>query len=543
VWIGGEAGTFARWDGSKWRYYVVDAQSTQGVISIWGSAANDLWATNGSELFRFNGSAWRKVASPTTVSAGATYVYQISGSGAGDVWFATYDGLFHWTGSAFEAPVMPAVRMNWIQVASSKEAWAISNDNQLLQWNGSGWMSMSFSQPSPMFEGLWAAGPKNMWLVDGGAAWHWDGASFTMSPTLGTGTGFLYYQNFFGGPNDVWLTTPAGVQHVVGDKAVIVPFDATGAAVPLAGMASPGGALWVSGYYGRVWRLETDHFALAVPPLVARTVGDLRGVWSDGKQATIAVGNDWIQDTGSGWEHSTLATGVVEADAVWGSSASDVWAVGSYATINHFDGTGWAPVDAGIPSAAKSKMHLYAVSGTPQGEMWAIGQGGQFVHFDGKAYEVGTSASVSDMRALWVRSADDIWAAGQSGVVQRWTRGTGWAKVASTPSATLNGLWGRSASDVWAVASTSGLYHFDGNAWSTVPGPATGTSQVLNALTGTPDGAMWAVGAAGTILHYTGSVWEREVTHLSTDLIDVALGAEGEVWAVGQREFVLRRSP
>jgi hypothetical protein len=192
------------------------------------------------------------------------------------------------------------------------------------------------------------------------------------------------------------------VQHVVGDKAVIVPFDATGAAVPLAGMASPGGALWVSGYYGRVWRLETDHFALAVPPLVARTVGDLRGVWSDGKQATIAVGNDWIQDTGSGWEHSTLATGVVEADAVWGSSASDVWAVGSYATINHFDGTGWAPVDAGIPSAAKSKMHLYAVSGTPQGEMWAIGQGGQFVHFDGKAYEVGTSASVSDMRALEV---------------------------------------------------------------------------------------------------------------------------------------------
>jgi hypothetical protein len=174
--------------------------------------------------------------------------------------------------------------------------------------------------------------------------------------------------------------------------------------------------------------------------------------------------------------------------------------------------------------------------------MWAVGQGGQYVHYDGKNYDVGTSASVSDLHALWLHSPDDVWAAGQAGVVQRWSRDSGWAKIASTPATTLNGIWGRDEKDVWAVASTNAIFHFDGSVWKSVSGPA-GTAQTLNALTGTAAGELWAVGVAGTIVHYDGESWEREATRIGSDLLGVTVGTDGELWAVGKKQFVFRRRP
>jgi hypothetical protein len=542
VWIGGEGGTFTRWNGKDWQYFSAEARFGQAILSIWGSGPKDLWATNGDELFRFDGSAWRAFASPAG-SAGAPFFQQISGSGASDVWLASDLGLYHFTGSAFAPAVLPNLSFRWVAVASPDEAWAISFDNQLFRFNGTGWAAATFPSSAPQFQDLWAAGVGNLWLVESGAAWHWDGHAFTQNTELGTGTGFLYHQNLFGaGPDDVWLLSPSGILHRTSTGVSTIPFDQTGGAVPRAAMGTANGGIWATGQWGRVWHLEDKSFALATPPLVATTVGDLRSVWSDGKGATFAVGNAWIEHSSAGWKSSTIATGVVEADAVWGRAADDVWAVGSYATIEHFDGKGWSPVDAGVPDAAKSKLHLYAVGGTDS-EMWAVGQSGQVVHYDGQKYEVGTSASVADLRAIWVRNADDVWAAGQAGTVQRWKRGSGWAKIASTPSAALNGLWGRSETDVWAVASTSGIYHFDGNTWSTVAGPAGGTSQVLNAIAGAADGTLWAVGAAGTILQYSGGAWKLEATRIASDLLGVAVGTGGEVWAVGKKHFVLRRSP
>jgi hypothetical protein len=186
------------------------------------------------------------------------------------------------------------------------------------------------------------------------------------------------------------------------------------------------------------------------------------------------------------------------------------------------------------------------VNGTTTGEVWAVGQSGQYLHYDPSAatkWTFGVSDTVSDLHGLWVRTEDDVWACGQNGTIERWTRGVGWQKAASTPIAALTAIWGRSETDVWAIASTSSIFHFDGTNWKTVPGPANDTAVVLNGLAGQADGTLWAVGKQGTILHYTGSAWERENSGLSTDLLSVAVGAQGAVWTVGVNQFILERMP
>ncbi len=52
---------------------------------------------------------------------------------------------------------------------------------------------------------------------------------------------------------------------------------------------------------------------------------------------------------------------------VWGTSASDVYAVGVWGTILHYDGTAWN--DVGDPNMSL----LYGVWGTSSGDVHAVG--------------------------------------------------------------------------------------------------------------------------------------------------------------------------
>jgi hypothetical protein len=55
---------------------------------------------------------------------------------------------------------------------------------------------------------------------------------------------------------------------------------------------------------------------------------------------------------------------------VWGSSASEVLAVGASGTILHFDGTEWASTESG------TTMALNAVWGSSPDDVSAVGQSG-----------------------------------------------------------------------------------------------------------------------------------------------------------------------
>ena len=56
-----------------------------------------------------------------------------------------------------------------------------------------------------------------------------------------------------------------------------------------------------------------------------------------------------------------------EYAGVWGTSASDVWAVGYNGTILHYNGTNWSSVSSGATEP------LYGVWGSSASDVWVVG--------------------------------------------------------------------------------------------------------------------------------------------------------------------------
>jgi hypothetical protein len=148
------------------------------------------------------------------------------------------------------------------------------------------------------------------------------------------------------------------------------------------------------------------------------------------------------------------------------------------------------------------------------------------------------------MLALWVRNADDVWACGRNGALQRWTRGAGWKLMDLRPPYLVEyrTIWGRAEDDVWIVYGTGGAFHFDGKAWKLVPSPALPNmgGREIYALSGSPDGTFWAVGEYGMIMRWNGTALQAVIGHALPSLRAVWAGPDGQAWVAGDHGQILR---
>lgn len=97
--------------------------------------------------------------------------------------------------------------------------------------------------------------------------------------------------------------------------------------------------------------------------------------------------------------------------AVWGTSSTDVFAVGEWGIILHFDGTSWSPLRDG------AHAELYGVWGTSSTDVFAVGAGA-LLHYDGSSWAAIPSFSTnSGLSDIWVQS-DEIFLVGGLGRAQ-----------------------------------------------------------------------------------------------------------------------------
>jgi predicted small lipoprotein YifL len=68
--------------------------------------------------------------------------------------------------------------------------------------------------------------------------------------------------------------------------------------------------------------------------------------------------------------------------AVWGSSPSNVFAVGAGGNILHYDGKSWSSMLQSTPE------DLLAIWGSSATDVFAVGVGGTIVHYDGKGWSM-----------------------------------------------------------------------------------------------------------------------------------------------------------
>lgn len=270
--------------------------------------------------------------------------------------------------------------------------------------------------------------------------------------------------------------------------------------------------------------------------------------------------------------------------AVWGAAPHDVWAVGEYGTILHYDGAQWTSVANTI---SRSLVRVWGASST---DIWAtaytVGGGGYAVyHYDGSQWTQSTSVGNG---GVWGTASNNVWVGGDGGFLMRFD-GAQWSTVSSPFNGAIDDFSGTSASDVWAVGDAGGgiaTMHYDGNSWtavptppvqrlgtvwaasaadvwaggykgspaqpvmlrwngstwSEVPPPSLGGACCVHQLWGSAANSVWGTSSGGQILHFDGTQWSVEGTSTTSTLASIWGFGDDDVWAVGDGGVILHRT-
>lgn len=198
--------------------------------------------------------------------------------------------------------------------------------------------------------------------------------------------------------------------------------------------------------------------------------------------------------------YETTATGCM--NALWGTSATNIWGVGANGLIVHFDGTTASSV------ASPTTAQLLGIWGSSTNDIHVVGSNGAILHYDGASWTpLASSPTSSWLRAVWGSSATNVLAVGDDGTILRFD-GT-WSAMTSNTSSNLHGVWGTASDNVYAVGGATGLgtiVHFDGD-WSPVTLPD--TYPFLRAIWGRSAEDIYIAGNGGVILHGEGRVWRQ----------------------------------
>lgn len=367
------------------------------------------------------------------------------------------------------------------------DAIAVGEASTILRFDGARWTAMAPPGEDILFEGVWGSAPDDVYAVGrGGVVAHHDGQEWEM-----TGLPLTDALAVWGsGPDDVY---------VVG---AIESLDQTVAAI--------------FHYDGTDWRTAYRAPPESIPfgGHTCRS-GILRGIWGSGPDDVVAVGTAFCSDeagspvkaswilrgSGSRWTTALVANTEVEQglEDVWGSSAENVFAVGSSGQIWRHDGQGWTRMQAGGNTS------------------WT---------------------------GVWGFGADDVLAIGRDSTLLRF-RGFSLEELPH-PDLDVGSVWGTSSKALYATVSdvaiggpTTAVIRYDGTEWSTL-----GTSSELSMAAtlhdlwgGLPDGGVVAVGAsegAGIAVRCSPTACTTpDVLPDVTALHAVWVAETGEIFAVG----------
>ena len=258
---------------------------------------------------------------------------------------------------------------------------------------------------------------------------------------------------------------------------------------------------------------------------------NLRDVWANSSSDVFTVGDfgTIVHFDGTSW--STMPSGTTNTlNSIWGSSGSDVYAVGANGTIVHYDGTSWSPMASGTGS------YLNGVWGSSSSDVFVVGDGDTILHYDGTSWNATPSGTTNNFYGVGGSGGSDVFAVGMNGTILHYD-GTNWTAMTSGTTNLLYGVWGSSAGDVFVVGASGTILHYDGTSWSAMSSGT--TTYPLYAVWASSSNDVFAVGQGGTILHYDGTDWIAMSSFTGTTLSGVGGSSAGDVFAVGQSDGMI----
>ena len=276
------------------------------------------------------------------------------GSGGGGIWHS------------YASPGTIGVTALW--VFAPDDVWAGSQI--VLHFDGSSFQPVT-TPPIGLVADFWGFAPDDLYAVSGASLFHWDGASFTLVDFKGA-------------------ISPVDLQAVWGTS---------------------GNDLWLGdSLNGQVFRWDGATWTSTITQTV-----EVTDLWGASDSAVYAGGTFGLSRFGgSAWADIGGAT-VSGAAGVWGFADDDVWAVGDFATLAHWDGAAWTDT---FPSANANFLDSHkSVWGAAPNDVWAVGDGGAISHFDGARWsqiQTGTFPYYPFLNKVHGSSAADVWVVGLS---------------------------------------------------------------------------------------------------------------------------------
>ena len=183
-------------------------------------------------------------------------------------------------------------------------------------------------------------------------------------------------------------------------------------------------------------------------------------------------------DTDESWQYEQVVLpeladlGCTRINDVWGSSASDVYAVGSEGTILHYDGSVWTVVASGWDydygdsdeySDADSDSDADGEIGMDTAEMDFDTE--EFFEIEGPTGTIYPHITSASLNGVWGTDASNVWVVGTNGTVLHFNGE--WETIELPVANNLKGVFGFSDSDITIVGSDNCIIHFDGIEWNT----------------------------------------------------------------------------
>ncbi len=515
VWAVGGGGTALHWDGTAWSS--VATGTTAGLVSVHGTAHNDVWAVGGTVL-HWNGIGWSELPCPLLPYT-LTSVFAISRT---DVWVVGggNGSLAHWDGVRWT--LHPLGQMVDVWAASSTDIWGVGKAGRIFHGDGKSWAQVASGTSADLYT-ISGRGPTDVYAGGVGTLLRWDGTQWAHAPgAVGTGTvtGIA-----LGAPGSMWLANLGVVgwdgalwTGLPGDKAPVRSLALAGSN-SLWAVGDDGELLWFDGVAASrrrqtqsdldiriVWGASpSDIWAFASPP------------------SNVAASSEVLHWDGLTWTRTSVPW---RAQDVFGFGANDIWVVTDAPGLVHWQGGGWNPTT--VPGQPK----LRSIWGSAANDLWAVGEAGAVVHWNGSAWTPVVVPQTGDLRGVWGSGASDVRIVGD-GFIVRWN-GTAWSSSLSGINAW--DIWASAPNDFW-IRGDSTLHRWNATGLAAMTCPVDPF-----ALSGTGPNDVWAVGYYGQIAHWDGTAWTLQDRVASKYLYTVHAVNAQTVIVGGDSGQLLRRN-
>jgi Viral BACON domain/6-bladed beta-propeller len=249
---------------------------------------------------------------------------------------------------------------------------------------------------------------------------------------------------------------------------------------------------------------------------------------------TPPPGNSWPGNYNRKWTVLAQTDGI-SLNSIWGSSSTNIFAVGDSGTILHFDGFAWNE------ELLATSLNLNSVWGLSRDNVYAVGESGLLLHYDGDNWSDASSTFTGELQDIWCNGVVNCATVGQHTTILALADGndlwTDWGDEESRAVfASLQGVWGFSESDIYVVGDFGTLLHFGGENWTSID---IATDENLYGIWGSAADNVYVAGQNGTILHYNGTSWTSMESGTTVTLTGIWGNAANDVYAVGEDGTIL----